>query len=201
MLCVVTDRRGADVLDQARRAAAAGIDLFQIRERDLEARALASLVSAVLDAVRRSRMRVVVNDRVDVALACGADGVHLRADSIGVADVRRLAPRPFIVGRSVHSPDEAAASAGADYLIAGTVFPTTSKPDATSWLGVAGLRSVVQASPSPVLAIGGISRERFADVAAAGAAGVAAIALFARGPLHDIVESARRLFDSPEAHP
>lgn len=201
MLCLVTDRRRADAIAQARRAVEAGIDIIQVRERDLEARPLASLVSAVVALARGSATRVVVNDRLDVAIACGADGVHLRGDSIAIADARRLAPRPFLVGRSVHAPAEASASDGADYLIAGAVFPTRSKPGATAWLGVEGLRAIVGASRAPVLAIGGVTAERFAEVAAAGAAGVAGIALFTVGPLDDIVAWARRVFDSPQARP
>lgn len=196
MICLVTDRRRADVLEQARRGVEAGVDLFQIRERDLEARALASLVSAVVGIARGSTMRVVVNDRLDVALACGAGGVHLRGDSIPVAAARRLAPRGFLVGRSVHTVAEASQSAGADYLIAGTIFPTASKPISIEYLGVDGLRAVVQAAPAPVLAIGGMTVERYASVRSAGAAGVAAIGLFTHGSFVDIVEAARRTFDS-----
>ena len=140
MICVVTDRRHADVVEQARRAADAGVDLFQIRERDLDAKPLADLLAAVQRVTRGSSIRVVVNDRLDVALAHSADGVHLRGDSIPVADARRLASPPFLVGRSVHSAGEAAASHGADYLIAGAVFPTASKPSDTRWLGLDGLR-------------------------------------------------------------
>jgi len=101
MLCLVTDRRrlaGVDaspgearrcLIEQTRYAAAAGVDLIQVRERDLEAADLARLVTDLLDAARGMPTRIVVNDRMDVALACGADGVHLRADSLDVADARR----------------------------------------------------------------------------------------------------------------
>lgn len=187
-------------MQQARRAVDAGIDLIQIRERDLDAAPLATLVSAVLRCARGSTTRVVVNDRLDVALACGADGVHLRADSIAPADVRRLAPRPFLVGRSVHSAAEAAAAAGCDYLIAGTAFPTSSKPGAPT-LGVDGLRTIVRAAQIPVLAIGGVTPDRFTDLAATGAAGFAGIGLFASGSTGDIVSLARAAFDTAKARP
>jgi thiamine-phosphate pyrophosphorylase len=189
ILCLVSDRRrlaGADappdearrcLLLQARYAVEAGIDLLQIRERDLEAADLAHLVTAMLGVTRGSRTRVVVNDRLDVALACGADGVHLRADSIAIAAARRLAPAPFLIGRSVHSAHEAGEAAGADYLVAGTAFPTASKPGAST-LGAGGLRDIVRAAPGPVLAIGGVTGDHCAGVAAAGAAGIAAIGLF-----------------------
>src|SRR5439155_10056997 len=114
-LCLVTDRRrlvapGASegeacrcLLAQARHAADAGVDLIQVRERDLDAAALATLVTSVIDAVEGTATRVVVNERLDVAVWCGAYGVHLRGDSIPVAAARRLAPPAFVIGRSVHS--------------------------------------------------------------------------------------------------
>jgi thiamine-phosphate pyrophosphorylase len=188
--CLVTDRRRlcgehAPIVVARRalvalveRACADGVDFVQVRERDLEARDLAALVADVVAAARGSRTRVLVNDRVDVALACGADGVHLRADSMPVPAVRRLAPPPFLVGRSIHSADEARLAVGADYVIAGTVFPTASKPDAHPVLGVAGLAAIVRETAVPVLAIGGITADRVPDVLAAGAAGYAAIGLF-----------------------
>ena len=119
MICLVTDRRrllavgraDADGPDpwraclavQVRHAVAAGVDLIHLRERDLEAGALASLVTQLLAITAGSSTRLVVSDRVDIALACGADGVHLRGDSIPAAAARRLAPDGFLVGRSVHS--------------------------------------------------------------------------------------------------
>jgi thiamine-phosphate pyrophosphorylase len=190
MICLVTDRRrlvgpgasSADarrcLLTQARQAVDAGVDLIQVRERDLEAAELASLVADLLAITRPTVTRLIVNDRLDVALACGADGVHLRSDSIAVAAARRLAPAGFLIGRSVHGVDEAAAANGADYLIAGAVFPSESKPPAHARLGIDGLRAVAGAVTAPVLAIGGITIERLEEVAASGVAGVAAIGLF-----------------------
>ena len=191
--CLVTDRRrlcpDADsfaaarrcLVEQARLAAAAGVDLIHIRERDLEGASLAELVSDLVAVTRGSATRVVVNDRIDVALSSGADGVHLRGDSVSVAAARRLLPPPFLVGRSVHTVQEASAASGADYLIAGSVFPSASKstgPGAAELLGVDGLRAIVRATAVPVLAIGGITLDRIAEVLAAGAAGIAAIGLF-----------------------
>jgi len=182
MMCLVTDRRRADPVQQARRAAEAGIDLIQVRERDLEAAALAALVTDVLAVTRGTRTRVVVNDRLDVAVACGAAGVHLRADSVPVSAARRLTRAGFLVGCSVHRVEEVERTAGADYLIAGTVFPTASKPAGGAQpplLGVEGLAAIVRVAAAPVLAIGGISDDRIEQIAAAGAAGFAAIGLFA----------------------
>jgi thiamine-phosphate pyrophosphorylase len=201
IVCLVTDRRRfvdptRDLLDQVRRAVDASVDLVQVRERDLQAAPLVELVGQIVTITRGSATRVVVNDRLDVAIAAGADGVHLRQDSVAVAEARRLAPTLFVIGRSVHNLDETRAAAGADYLVAGTVFHTTSKPGVVSVLGTEGLRRIVAASTSPVLAIGGITLDRLDAVASVGAAGIAAIGLFADRHLAGLVEEARRRFDS-----
>lgn len=198
MLCLVTDRRQRSPIEQASEAAAAGVDLIQIRERDLEAGALSALVAGVVAVTRGSTTRVVVNDRVDVAMACGADGVHLRGDSMLAARVRAMAPEGFLIGCSVHRADEAVAAArGADYLIAGTVFPTASKAGLTAVLGLEGLSTIARAVSVPVLAIGGMSVARAAGVAAAGAAGVAAVSLFGNAdrPIKDVVRQLRERFN------
>ena len=166
---------------QARYAVEAGVDVLQIRERDLEAGELARLCADIMMLTRGRRSRVVVNDRVDVALACGVHGVHLRADSMPPSAVRAMAPRGFLIGRSVHSLEEADGVAGAvDYLIAGTVWATASKPglETNALLGPEGLSQIAHRVAVPVLAIGGVSIERIADVSRSGAAGVAAIGLF-----------------------
>ena len=177
-------------------AIAAGVDLIQIRERDLEARELAAVVGDVVERSRQTSTRVVVNDRLDVALAVGADGVHLRADSISAADVRRIAPSSFLIGRSVHGLEEAVHAGPVDYLIAGPVFLTPSKPSEDRRLGLDGLRAIVTAVRVPVLAIGGITLDRLGEVAAAGAAGVAAIGLFVESSeLGPVLERIHSRFD------
>ena len=186
VICLITDRgrdpAGADgLVARVAWAARAGVHLVQVRERDLDGGPLTALVRRCVEAVRGSRARVLVNDRVDVALAAGAHGVHLRADSMPAPRVRALCPPGFVVGRSVHALDEAAAAAaagGLDYLLFGTVFATSSKPDRAP-VGPAALRDVAAAVPVPVLAVGGVSPDNLGDVAAAGAAGFAAIGLFA----------------------
>jgi len=182
MMCLVTDRRRAEPVQQARRAAEAGIDLIQVRERDLEGAALAALVTDVLAVTRGTRTRVIVNDRLDVALACGAAGVHLRGDSFPVSAARRLTRAGFLIGCSVHRVEDVGRTAGADYLLAGAVFPTSSKPAGRAQpplLGVEGLAAIVRAAPAPVLAIGGITDDRIEPITAAGAAGFASIGRFA----------------------
>ena len=219
MVCLVTDSRrlaaaGASfdarracLAAQTRFAVDAGVDLIQLRERDLDAADLAVLAADLRAATRTTSTRFVVNDRLDVALAAGADGVHLRGDSIPIEKARQITPPGFLIGRSVHSVDEATAAAGADYLVAGTMFSSASKPGQTQWLGIEGLRAIVAAVTIPVLAIGGIAGERVGDVAQAGAAGFAAIELFmaARGgaelagcrvvELRQTVKNARSRFD------
>jgi thiamine-phosphate pyrophosphorylase len=214
IVCLVTDRgrlvgpeggvaaARARLTDVARAAVGAGVDLIQVRERDLETAELVDLVHEIVEIARAGVTRVVVNDRLDVALACGAAGVHLRADSYPPRVVRAMMPEPFLIGRSVHGVDEARAHAAAvDYFIAGTVFPSESKPAGTQWLGVGGLEAIVQSVRVPVLAIGGIGVDQVAAVAAAGAAGIAAIGLFLPNvvPLAGILDAVGAQFDSGRA--
>ena len=172
ILCLVTDRRrlaGGDETFEtarvrlarlARDAVDAAIDLIQVRERDLETAKLVDLVSDLVDIARGSATRIIVNDRLDVALACGAGGVHLRSDSIAPAAFAASGfdrtpgvsgpPADFLVGRSVHQLAEAVEHAPAvDYLIAGTVFPTISKPAADRLLGESGLSRMAAAVRRP----------------------------------------------------
>ena len=193
---------------QVRHAIEAGIDIVQVRERDLEAGALVAVVAELSAAARGTGCRIVVNDRVDVAIAGGAAGVHLRGDSPPAALVRAIAPPGFLIGCSVHSMAEAMAAADADYLVAGTVWPTGSKTPGSPLLGVAGLAAIARTVRVPVLAIGGVTLDRIDEVARSGAAGVAAIGLFIpstssgvadgcrAAPLDAIVRAARQRFDS-----
>ncbi len=165
VICMVTDRLRLDgdreqaLVERVGAAARAGVHLIQVRERDLAARPLTRLVERCVEAVRGTRARVLVNDRVDVALAAGAHGVHLRGDSMPAARARMVAPPAFLIGRSVHSPDEALraqAAEGLDYLVFGTVFATASKPGAVV-SGLDALARVAAATRLPVIAIGGMN--------------------------------------------
>ena len=188
VLCLVTDRRRiaapADdlrsLLVLIRRAAQAGIDLVQIREPDLSDRHLFELVQRAVRTTAGTRTRVVVNDRVDVALAAGAAGVHLKSTSVPVDRVKALRGAGLLVGRSVHTLDEAscvAQAGGAEYVIAGAVFETPSKPGHTG-MGLVAFEKIARVVTVPLLAIGGVSVGRAESLAQAGAAGLAAIGAF-----------------------
>jgi thiamine-phosphate diphosphorylase len=187
------------VLDHCRDAIRAGVDLIQLREPGLEALTLLALAARLVDMTRDTPTRVVVNDRLDIAVASGAHGVHLRGDSIAPLRARSMVPAGFLIGRSVHGAEEAAlATRGADYCIAGTVFPTSSKPGLRQPLGLEGLGAIVRAVTVPVLAIGGVSMARIEAVASTGAAGRAAIGFFDAEPedLVTVVREVRRRFDT-----
>jgi thiamine-phosphate pyrophosphorylase len=218
ILSLITDRRrlaarlGCDLgaveeplLAQVGAAAAAGVDLVQIREGDLPAAALAELTRRALTRVRGTATRVLVNDRADVALACHAHGVHLKATSMAPRRARQIAPRGWLIGASVHGEDLDRAQ-GADYLIAGTLRPTPSKPAGVPLLGIDGLHRIAQAARSiPVLGIGGVGADDVPALKRAGAAGLAGIEAFLPTSAVDLEESVHRAvarlrlaFDSPE---
>jgi thiamine-phosphate pyrophosphorylase len=204
ILCYVTDRKllapgegGAStgVVRKIRETIAAGVDWVQIREKDLAAGELLGLVRQATCAGEaetggstrsgRGRTKIMVNDRLDLALAGAAAGVHLGRESAPVGDVVRWcrkgnAPREFIVGVSSHSLDEAreAENAGASYVIFGPVFDTPSKRAFGQPLGIAQLSLVCAALKIPVLAIGGIEARNARECWRAGAAGIAAIRMF-----------------------
>jgi thiamine-phosphate pyrophosphorylase len=195
MLCYVTDRhslpvaagasRTAALVDRIRATAAAGVDWIQLREKDLDARPLFDLAARSMAAAREAGgASVLINDRLDVAWAAGAAGVHLGEASLPPGEVvharQRRGPRGFLVGVSCHSREaaQAAERAGADYIFFGPVFATPSKPAFGPPQGLAALAAVSGAVRIPVLAIGGIAAENAASCLEAGAAGIAGIRLF-----------------------
>jgi thiamine-phosphate pyrophosphorylase len=159
-------------------AAAAKIDLIQLREKNLRTKVLFELTSRASDIVRGSRTRLLVNDRADVALAAGAAGVHLTSRSINTSVMRQTFGAEFLIGVSTHSPEEvkAARDDGADFVVFGPVFETASKLVYGQPIGLESLRQVAAKSASfPILAIGGVSLDNVADCFRAGASGIAAI--------------------------
>lgn len=168
------------LLNLVRAAVAAQIPLFQIREKNLSARLLYELTTKAAALVQGSATRLLVNDRADIALAAGADGVHLTSRSLPVSVVRATYGSQLMVGVSTHGivEAEAACSGGADFVVFGPVFETESKRSFGEPQGISRLAEVVAAIPElPVIAIGGISIDNFADCLQTGAAGVAAIRL------------------------
>lgn len=180
-LIVVTDPDcglGRRVVEVVRCALAGGAPSIQLRAKDASAREMAELGRELLIETRRSGALLFVNDRVDVALAIGADGAHVGDHDLPVAAARRIVPAGFILGRSVDRVEEvpAAITEGADYLGAGPVYPTGSKLDTGPAMGLAELVKVSEAAGAvPVVGIGGIDRSNAAAVTGAGAVGVAVI--------------------------
>ena len=180
----ITDRRQVGglepLLDVVRRNLAAGVDMVQIREKDLSARELAAFCRRVLALPERAAAKILVNDRVDVALACGADGVHLPDDSISPAALRRIVPPGFTIGVSCHNPHAVlkAKNERADFVVYGPVFAPLSKATFAPPVGLDNLRSIVTLVDIPVFALGGITPSNAQLCIAAGAAGVAGISLF-----------------------
>jgi thiamine-phosphate pyrophosphorylase len=207
IICYVTDRKslgegegGTSVLGRIRAASAAGVDWVQLREKDFSGQELLGLAREAVAA--GGGARVIVNDRLDVALAAGAAGVHLGRESLGAQSVVSWcrdghAPADFWVGVSCHSLEEARAaeSAGAAYIFFGPVFDTPSKRRMGEPQGVTRLAEICRGVAIPVLAIGGVSEKNAGECIRAGAAGIAAIRMFQDGrdsaAMKDVVELLR----------
>lgn len=195
IVCYVTDRktlgpsdafRGAvsSTVEKIRLAAAAEADWVQVREKDLSAKELLALVTQAVS-IGESRVKVIVNDRLDAALAAGAAGVHLGRESVAVSEVVQWcragnAPAELLIGASCHSLDEArqAEAAGANYAFFGPVFDTPSKRAFGAPRGIAQLREVCREIRIPVIAIGGLDQGNAMECLRGGASGIAAIRLF-----------------------
>ena len=194
ILCYVTDRnslaapagpaREAALIARIQDAASAGVDWIQVREKNLEGRPLFDLVAAAAAVVRGGAAKLLINDRLDVAWAARAGGVHLGENSLPIGDVVRAkqwsGEENFLVGSSCHSLEAAthAAREGADYIFFGPVFATPSKTAFGAPQGLARLAEVCRGVAVPVLAIGGITAENAGSCLKAGAVGIAAIRLF-----------------------
>jgi thiamine-phosphate pyrophosphorylase len=183
-LLLVTDRHatgGRDLIDVVAAALDAGLPAVQLREKDLPGRALLALAERLRAATARTGALLLLNDRVDVAIAAGADGVHLGGGSMSVGDVRRLLPAGALVGVSTHAAAEVAET-GADYAIFGPVRATPSKVAFGPPQGIARLAAATAAAAVPVLAIGGIEPADVPAMCAAGAHGVAVIRAILAAP-------------------
>jgi len=195
-LYVITDEEVAGGLSHAeiaRQAIAGGADVIQLRDKACGPGELLRIGRIIRKITRKTGTPFIVNDRLDIALACGADGVHLGQDDMGASVARQIAPPRFIIGISVGTLEEAvrAEQEGADYIAVSPVFPTKSKNDAGPGHGLDLLKEIRQNITIPVVAIGGINAGNVNDVIEAGADGVAVISAVVGDP--DIKAAARDL--------
>jgi len=199
-LYLATDRaflRGRDWTEVVRAAVAGGVTAVQLRDKQASARELYELAVQLRPLTRRLGVPLIVNDRLDVALAADADGVHLGQTDLPVAAARRLAPGR-IIGCSAATPAalEQAAADGADYAGLGAAFATSTKADAPPVLGPAGVTRLVRATRLPCVAIGGISAANLATLTGTGLAGVCVISAILGAPdPHIAAAELRRLAD------
>lgn len=199
-LVVVTDRRLAaprTVRDIVQAALAGGARTIQLRDKHASARELHAYATALAPIVHASGGILIVNDRLDVALATGGDGVHLGPDDMPVASARRVAPAGFIIGASTDDPGRAREleREGASYIGCGAVFGTTSKDVGGEQIGVERVAEVARAVSIPVVAIGGITADNAAQLAGSGAAGVAVVGAVSGAP--DPQAAVRALLAAP----
>ena len=177
-LCLVTDRRlclDMPLVEKVALAVEGGVNMVQLREKDLPGGRLLKLALEIRETVS-DRALLIINERVDVALACGADGVHLGEEALSPSAARHIVGEDLLIGRSVHDMERAikAQGQGSDYLIAGTVFATGSHPGFKP-SGVSVMKEMASAVRIPYLGIGGINASNAAEVIDAGASGVAVI--------------------------
>jgi len=201
-LYVITDAklsRGRSHLEVAKAAIEGGASIIQFREKEMTTRELVETARRLKELTSQNSVPFIVNDRLDVALAVDADGVHVGQDDMPAALARQLIGPDKILGVSASAVEEAlqAEREGADYVSASPVFTTPTKPDAPPPTGLEGLKAIVEAVNLPVIAIGGISEENATEVMEAGVQGVAVISAVVSAP--DIVAAARRLRETLEA--
>ncbi len=200
-LLLVTDRTqtgGRSLPSLVQQAVDAGLSAVQLRERDLSTSELLPLVREIQSITMPYAVSLIINDRVDLAMALGLDGVHLRADSLPSHSVRQLIGSRGLIGVSTHSAEDArrASDDGADYVVLGPIFDTPSKRSFGSPLGLDLLAEVCRNSSIPVFAIGGITCERVHGVRQAGAHGVAVIgALLTRDDIGAAVKEFTRALE------
>ena len=201
-LYAVTDRAWVGpmtLLQQAEAALQNGVTCLQLREKQLDDEAFLAEARQMAALCKRYHVPLIINDRVDIALACGADGVHVGQEDMEVSAVRRLAGEKLIVGVSAHTVEEAvkAARGGADYLGLGAVFSTSTKADAGA-MSRDTLKAICQAVDLPKVAIGGISAKNILELSGSGVDGVAVVSAIFGAPdprraAQDLAELSRRM--------
>jgi thiamine-phosphate pyrophosphorylase len=186
-LCLIADAEASaskEILPLVRQAVSGGVDLVQLRGKSWSGRQFLENGLILSRFLRSIKIPLIINDRVDIALACGADGVHLGQDDLPLQHARKLLGKNKIIGISVSTADEAieAEKNGADYVGLGPIFPTPSKETPLSPLGIEGLRLVRGTIRIPILAIGGISAHNARGLLEAGADGIAVISAILGAP-------------------
>ncbi len=195
-LYVVTDiklRNGLTHDQIAADAVAGGADIIQFRDKEMTGRELFHTALKIREITHDAGIIFIVNDRIDIALASGADGVHLGQDDLPLHGARRVVPEDFIIGISVGSVVEAvtAQAGGADYVAVSPVFRTGTKPDAGPGHGTALISAIRQTISIPVIGIGGICKENAREVLASGAEGIAVVSAVINSD--DMINATREL--------
>lgn len=196
-LYVIPDRvigSPRSLAEQASLALDGGATAIQLRDKTMPSSEMAKIARSITGLCHSRGAKLFVNDRLEVALTAGADGCHLGQSDYPLSKARKVAPRPFLLGLSVHNPEQAriAEEEGADYIGVGAVFPTGSKDD-TSVIGLDGLMEIAKSTTLPIVAIGGISVKNVRSVMEAGASGIAVISAVVGRP--DPTASARELLE------
>ncbi len=186
-LYLVTDRslsRGRTTCEVVKAAIAGGVTVVQLREKDCSTREFIAEARALKQLLLGTGIPLIINDRLDVALAVGAEGLHLGQQDMSIADARRLTGPDIVIGVSAESLDDAlrAQADGADYIGISPVFATTTKKDAATPLGLEGIRRIRRAVNLPLVGIGGITLTNAAEVMLAGADGVAVVSAIVSAP-------------------
>lgn len=197
-LYIITDEilaPGCSHIQIAKESLSGGARIIQLRDKRRSGAELYAIAQKIRSLCTHHDARFIVNDRLDIALAVRADGVHLGQDDLPLSAARLLAPRPFIIGVSVGTVEEAvlAERDGADYLGVGPVYPTGTKTDAGPAVGPELIRSIRENVSIPIVAIGGINLSNAGDVLAAGADGIAVISAVICSP--DIAAASRKFAD------
>lgn len=186
-LCLVTDQklcRGRELIDVVMEAVAGGVSIVQIREKDFDTRAFFQLAQAMKKSLEKTNVPLIINDRVDVAIAAGADGVHVGQTDLPCSAVREMLGPDKIVGISINTFDQinAAVKQKIDYLSLSPVYPTLTKPDTTAPFGIEGLKKARKMTSRPMMTIGGIDKNNLGDIIAAGMDGVAVVSAICSAP-------------------
>ena len=193
-LCMVADVEAAgarflpDLVDEAVKA---GVTLVQLRAKTLDTGDFLYLAQKLAAILKPRQIPFIINDRLDIAQACDADGVHLGQRDIPLVHARRILGRKKLIGYSVSTVNEAQTAAGADYLGVGPVYFTKSKQDLPKIVGTEGLKAIRKSAKNPILAIGGIDLENIAEVMTTGIEGVAVISAILSAP--NITQAVHRL--------